>query len=68
MSMDQSEATCQHSFKYISDCAVCGPKNVELKMKARDVHYRLVEEYGLRDTGAINHLVRKLLEELAGVK
>ncbi len=41
------------------------PEAVERKKAARDVHYALIEEYGLRDDSLTNHAVRSLLERLA---
>jgi hypothetical protein len=36
------------------------------KERARDVHYVLIEQFGLRDTPIANHDIRRILEALAG--
>lgn len=41
---------------------------IERKVKARDVHYKLIELYGLWSTPPDNEAVRRLLEQLAGVE
>jgi hypothetical protein len=39
---------------------------VDRKIAARDMHYTLIESYGLKDDPVSNHIVRAGLERLAG--